>query len=425
MKNDFRCIHRNEIGQSFVEFALIFPLLLLLVLGVIEFGRLLFIYSAVASASREAARYGSAAGDNGAGTMRYLDCAGMRVAAKRIGNLAGITDADITIEYDSGPDTDTFDSCPTTQELYGGWDRVVVEVRAYYRPLALFGNIPEFPITSRSARTIFNALAVAGTLPATPTRRNTRTPTVTITPTVTETPTVTNTPTITQSPTETPTSTNSPTPTETPTITETPTKTLTPTVTNTRTITPTPTVTKTRTVTLTPTDTATMTPTSIYSLTPTATRTNTPTRTVTLTPTQTRTPTITPTKTSSPTVTFTPTPYCNGITIAFNKPKSNYIDLGVGNVSGITHMVTAITLNWPDSPASTQSLNWIYMDGWTVWNEGDADPPTSITSWIGFPQYRNIPPATAIRFSFMQNLVTTGFQVTVTFENGCSLSTSY
>lgn len=410
--------HKNS-GQGFVEFALIFPLLLLLVLGVIEFGRLMFIYAAVATASREAARYGSAAGDNGGGTLRYLDCVGMRTAAKRMGNLAGVKDEDITIEYDSGPDTDTFDTCPASEELYGGWDRVVVEVKAYYTPMILFDKIPEIPITSRSARTIFNALAVAGTLPATPTRRPTRTPTVTITPTVTETPTVTNTPTVTSTPTDTPTPTNSPTPTNTPTITETPTKTLTPTITNTRTVTPTPTVTKTRT------NTATLTATSIYSLTPTSTRTITPTRTQTNTPTITKTPSITPTKTNSPTVTVTPTPYCNGITIAFNKPKSNYIDLNVSNVSGITHMVTSLSLTWPDVPAATQSLNWVYMDGWTVWNAGDAEPPTDISSWIGFPQYRNVPPASAIRFSFMQNVAISGFYITVTFENGCSLSASY
>jgi len=88
-------------------------------------------------------------------------------------------------------------------------------------------------------------------------------------------------------------------------------------------------------------------------------------------------------------------------------------------------MVTSLSFTWPDVPAATQSLNWIYMDGWTVWNAGDAEPPTDISSWIGFPEYRNVPPASAIRFSFMQNLLTTGFNISVTFENGCSLTTSY
>ena len=39
-----------------VEFALAIPFLLVLAMGVIEFGRLMFSYSAVVSAAREAAR---------------------------------------------------------------------------------------------------------------------------------------------------------------------------------------------------------------------------------------------------------------------------------------------------------------------------------------------------------------------------------
>ena len=56
-------INKKERAQGIVEFALVLPLLLVLMLGIIEVGRLLFIYSSVNSASREAARYGSAAGE--------------------------------------------------------------------------------------------------------------------------------------------------------------------------------------------------------------------------------------------------------------------------------------------------------------------------------------------------------------------------
>jgi hypothetical protein len=48
-------IKRKEWAQGMVEFALVLPLLLVLVYGVIEAGRLLFIYSATQTASREAA----------------------------------------------------------------------------------------------------------------------------------------------------------------------------------------------------------------------------------------------------------------------------------------------------------------------------------------------------------------------------------
>ena len=41
---------KKEYAQGIVEFVLVLPILLLVVLGVIEFGRLLFTYSAVAAA---------------------------------------------------------------------------------------------------------------------------------------------------------------------------------------------------------------------------------------------------------------------------------------------------------------------------------------------------------------------------------------
>lgn len=52
----YRYLHKNENGQSLVEFALVLPILLLLVLGVIEFGWLLNGKITLNSAAREGAR---------------------------------------------------------------------------------------------------------------------------------------------------------------------------------------------------------------------------------------------------------------------------------------------------------------------------------------------------------------------------------
>ena len=49
-------------AQAMVEFALVLPLLLMLLYGILEAGRLLFIYSTIVTASRQAVRYGSATG---------------------------------------------------------------------------------------------------------------------------------------------------------------------------------------------------------------------------------------------------------------------------------------------------------------------------------------------------------------------------
>jgi len=47
-------------GQGMVEFALAFPIFLLIIMGIIEFGRLFVIYTSVYAAAREGARYGAA-----------------------------------------------------------------------------------------------------------------------------------------------------------------------------------------------------------------------------------------------------------------------------------------------------------------------------------------------------------------------------
>lgn len=49
---------RNERGQNLIEFALLFPLLLFLVLGIIDFSLLFFSYNTLANVAREGARYG-------------------------------------------------------------------------------------------------------------------------------------------------------------------------------------------------------------------------------------------------------------------------------------------------------------------------------------------------------------------------------
>ena len=92
-------------GQGIVEFALVLPITLLIVFGVIEFGYLLFVFSSVNTASRDAARYGIAVGEGNTNTLRYYDCAGIIDAGLRIGRFAGILGNEFNISYDSGPGT--------------------------------------------------------------------------------------------------------------------------------------------------------------------------------------------------------------------------------------------------------------------------------------------------------------------------------
>jgi Flp pilus assembly protein TadG len=55
-------ILKNEKGQSIVEFALLLPILILIIMAIIEFGLLLNTYLALNNASREGARIGIVGG---------------------------------------------------------------------------------------------------------------------------------------------------------------------------------------------------------------------------------------------------------------------------------------------------------------------------------------------------------------------------
>jgi uncharacterized protein (UPF0333 family) len=147
-----------EKAQTMVEFALVFPIILLITYGIMEFGRMVWIYAAVTGAAREGARYGAASGTIN-GTRYYKDCAGIRNAVRRNSVLVPITDANITITYDNGPSpTAIWNTCPPVggsglDPIMLGY-RIVVQVRANYQPIISFLHINGFTISARNARTI-------------------------------------------------------------------------------------------------------------------------------------------------------------------------------------------------------------------------------------------------------------------------------
>ena len=231
----------KEHAQSLVEFALVFPLLLFITLGVIEVGRMIYIYASVASSSREGARYGSAAGDEGDLLPYFADCAGIRAAARRPLILIDVQDEDISIHYDRGPGTSIYASdCPPLLKDVRLGDRINVHVVADYVPIIEFLGFNGFPINATTSRTLLKDIEIEGTPPP-PIWTNTPTPTNTPIPPITDTPTPTATPT--DTPTATATGTETTTPTATASGQPTSTSTATPTPTQTPTITPTPTAT--------------------------------------------------------------------------------------------------------------------------------------------------------------------------------------
>lgn len=143
-------------AQSMVEFALVLPILLVIVYGLLEVGRLIFIYSTVVTAAREAARYGSATGLV-SGTEQYKDCTGIRYAAQRVDFLNAIDD--IAIAYASNPGQPTtynITSCPPGDLASGA--RIRVTVTASFTPLAAIVPLNPITITLSNARTIIGSV---------------------------------------------------------------------------------------------------------------------------------------------------------------------------------------------------------------------------------------------------------------------------
>ncbi len=296
-------------AQSIVEFALALPVILLIMLGIMEFGRLLLFYSAITTSSREGARYGSAAGDIGGFVTHYEDCDGIRLAAKKAAVLSPVQDDQIQINYDHGPGTSVFSAaCPPVQTVHLG-DRVTVRVTGNYQPMLMFLNLPSFPVISITSRTILKDLEIEGT-PPTPYTTNTPTRTLEFT------------------------------------------------------YTPSPTPTNTATFTPTPTDTATATATQTATPTKTGAPTNTPT------PTNTATATFTPTPTFTSTPTVTPTPQCtigNG-PLSFGTQDIAWTLTNLGNTDVL---LTSLVADWPDSRPSIK-LNIVRLVN-KIWSGNDPD----------------------------------------------------
>lgn len=148
----------------------------MLMMGIIEGGRILFIYSSVGAAAREASRYGAGVGSAELSEVPYKDCAGIRQAAQRIGQMAGVNAADlasITIQYDHGPSTtnwaqcsgNTFNPVVVDQPFAKLGDRVIVSVSINYSPVVPLVPFPSFKISGKNAHTIVKQVTIAPAYP--------------------------------------------------------------------------------------------------------------------------------------------------------------------------------------------------------------------------------------------------------------------
>jgi Flp pilus assembly protein TadG len=156
-------IKNKQYGQAMVEFALTLPIFLLAVIGVIELSRFFLVYSSVYTASREAARYGSAAGlviRNGFEIERYRDCEGIKEVAVDTGFFGGVNTTNVNVYYEATPGSSR-ESCPSDVPL--GY-RLVVEAQADFTPLIAGFVLPDgITVSARNGRTIMKEIEILAT----------------------------------------------------------------------------------------------------------------------------------------------------------------------------------------------------------------------------------------------------------------------
>jgi Flp pilus assembly protein TadG len=363
----FKFSNKRTKGQAMTEFALAFPLILLVSMGIIEFGRFFFTYVSVYNAAREAARFGSAAGMTEAGVPHYLDCTAIEKRAMDIGFFAGLTANNIDVRYDTGPNDETaFNNLPACPAIIPAGARISIQVTSNYRPIVPLVNMPPLVLNAAMARTIIHDVEISGLPPSPTPRPYTKTPTKTATNTFTVTNTFTNTPTDTPGPS--PTATNTPTP----------------------------------------------------------TKTATPTRTPTATPTATSTPTFcppevcTPTPTSTPT--FTPTPVCSDLSVGAGTRFNNRYSFPVYNTSQTEPVsIVGISAIWNGSA----TLYEVLFKNARIWGASDASvtksSPALITNFNdGASLLLNVNSYGMVELSFT-NAGTTQHKVMIAFSNGCTI----
>ena len=124
---------------------MVVPLLLALLLSVLEFGHYIAFTNALETAAREGARYGSAVGIGDNGLVQFVDCIGIRDAARAKINLVTVDNTDVSVEYDEGPGTaiETF-NCnlgpfPAVHDIANG-SRILVTIEVMYDPW--LGELP-------------------------------------------------------------------------------------------------------------------------------------------------------------------------------------------------------------------------------------------------------------------------------------------
>ena len=121
-----------------LEFALVLPLFISIIVGGIDLARFVATHAAVNTAAREATRYASAVGPSAEAVRRYADCSGIRATAQAAASTLNLSPS-ITIEYEDGdgdglPSATACPPAPVQADIHR-LDRIVVTVSVRFTPI--------------------------------------------------------------------------------------------------------------------------------------------------------------------------------------------------------------------------------------------------------------------------------------------------
>lgn len=169
--------HRNNRGQGLVEFALIAPILLFVVMGVVDFGRAMIVYAQGSGALRNAARYAEVWGGAAADNHQYLEC-GDGEAIQQLASqvmFANVSTEIIFVKkgyFDQGDDfaddgeyTITCAEAKANPDALQTGDMLIMKSTGSFNPITplISGVLPTASFEFRAQRTIIANLNVGET----------------------------------------------------------------------------------------------------------------------------------------------------------------------------------------------------------------------------------------------------------------------
>jgi Flp pilus assembly protein TadG len=132
-------------GQSLVEFALCVVLLVALLLGVVEFGRMVLLYTTVSNATRIGTRYAIVHGSNsGTASGPGNDDATAIGVVKNFAHVGGLNTSNLTVHVNYYSPGGVSPNCNTP----GCWVKVTASYP--YDPLVSYFHLPTINLSSSS-----------------------------------------------------------------------------------------------------------------------------------------------------------------------------------------------------------------------------------------------------------------------------------